>query len=158
VVSAGLLLEEGEYTLRNATITGNAVVASTAESFTYSAGLASEGSSSTLDNVTVTGNTVTSPGTILTGGIHFDPAEDTLTYVNSWGNDVSNWTTDVAGTDGNLSVDPLYVDITSAEPSSWDLALQAGSPLVDAGDPSIFDVDGTRSDIGAWGGPGAAGW
>jgi len=30
------------------------------------------------------------------------------------------------------------------------------SPLIDAGDPSILDPDGTRSDIGATGGPYAA--
>jgi hypothetical protein len=32
--------------------------------------------------------------------------------------------------------------------------LQAYSPLIDTGDPDIFDVDGTRSDIGCYGGPG----
>jgi predicted outer membrane repeat protein len=32
---------------------------------------------------------------------------------------------------------------------------QAGSPLIDAGDPSISDNDGTTSDIGAFGGPDA---
>ncbi len=31
--------------------------------------------------------------------------------------------------------------------------MQAYSPLIDAGDPSILDVDGTRSDIGVFGGP-----
>ncbi|HEX9749824.1 MAG TPA: right-handed parallel beta-helix repeat-containing protein [candidate division Zixibacteria bacterium] len=32
--------------------------------------------------------------------------------------------------------------------------LQYGSPLIDAGDPSVLDVDGSRSDIGWTGGPG----
>lgn len=32
------------------------------------------------------------------------------------------------------------------------------SPLVDAGDDEIVDVDGSRSDIGVYGGPGAAAW
>jgi len=32
--------------------------------------------------------------------------------------------------------------------------LQAYSPLIDAGDPAILDVDGSRSDIGVYGGPG----
>jgi hypothetical protein len=35
-----------------------------------------------------------------------------------------------------------------------DFHLQAYSPLIDAGHPDILDVDGTRSDIGAYGGPG----
>jgi hypothetical protein len=34
-----------------------------------------------------------------------------------------------------------------------DLTPGVGSPLIDAGDPSLWDVDGTRSDIGATGGP-----
>ena len=39
-------------------------------------------------------------------------------------------------------------------PDSGDFRLQAYSPLIDAGDPNILDADGTRSDIGAYGGPG----
>jgi hypothetical protein len=34
--------------------------------------------------------------------------------------------------------------------------LQAGSPLIDAGDPTIPDLDGSRSDIGMYGGPGGS--
>ena len=49
--------------------------------------------------------------------------------------------------EGNLRVDPMFADTTSFQ-------LQAYSPLIDAGDPSILDVDGTRSDIGCYGGPG----
>ncbi len=41
-----------------------------------------------------------------------------------------------------------------ANPDSFDVHLQAYSPLIDAGDPNILDVDGTRSDIGCYGGPG----
>lgn len=47
---------------------------------------------------------------------------------------------------------------TAGEPSTWDLHLLATSPLVDAGDPTLLDADGTRSDIGAYGGPGGADW
>jgi hypothetical protein len=35
-----------------------------------------------------------------------------------------------------------------------DYHLQAYSPLIDTGDPAILDVDGSRSDIGCYGGPG----
>jgi hypothetical protein len=31
--------------------------------------------------------------------------------------------------------------------------LQMFSPLIDAGDPNILDVDGSRSDVGLYGGP-----
>ena len=51
-----------------------------------------------------------------------------------------------AGT-GNLSSDPLFVN-----PASGDFHLQTSSPAIDAGDPSIFDLDGSRSDMGAYGG------
>jgi hypothetical protein len=37
-----------------------------------------------------------------------------------------------------------------------DYHLQAFSPLIDAGDPNLVDIDGTRSDIGAYGGPGGS--
>jgi hypothetical protein len=49
---------------------------------------------------------------------------------------------------GNVYADPMLVD-------DWngDLRLQQGSPCIDAGAPWILDVDGTRSDIGAFGGP-----
>lgn len=51
-----------------------------------------------------------------------------------------------AGT-GNLSSNPLFVNAASG-----DFHLQVASPAVNAGYPSIFDADGTRSDMGAYGG------
>jgi hypothetical protein len=50
----------------------------------------------------------------------------------------------------NLAVDPLFTD--HVEGDCGDLGLAPGSPLVDAGDPSTFDTDGTVADIGATGG------
>ena len=38
-------------------------------------------------------------------------------------------------------------------PDSMDFELQMYSPLIDAGDPNILDKDGSRSDIGLFGGP-----
>ena len=57
----------------------------------------------------------------------------------------------VAGSNGNLSVDPVYVD-----PADMDFTLASGSPVIDAGDPDTVynDADGTRNDMGAFGGPG----
>ncbi len=48
----------------------------------------------------------------------------------------------------NISVDPMLVNEDSS-----DYHLQKFSPLIDAGDPSIKDKDGSRSDIGLYGGP-----
>lgn len=48
------------------------------------------------------------------------------------------------GITGNLSGDPMFV---SAEGGAWNLI--AGSPAIDAGDPSSpLDPDGTRADVG----------
>jgi hypothetical protein len=49
---------------------------------------------------------------------------------------------------GNISTDPKF-----AESDSFNLA--ADSPLIDKGNPLITDPDGTPSDIGIYGGPGA---
>jgi hypothetical protein len=47
---------------------------------------------------------------------------------------------------GNLFVNPMFQ-------GTDDFHLQAFSPLIDAGLPTMLDVDGTRSDIGPYGGP-----
>jgi hypothetical protein len=49
--------------------------------------------------------------------------------------------------EGNVFADPMFND-------TLDFHLQAYSPCIDAGDPDVLDVDGSRSDIGAYGGPG----
>ncbi|MCK6506745.1 putative metal-binding motif-containing protein [Myxococcota bacterium] len=59
--------------------------------------------------------------------------------------------------DGNLEVDPLYTDTSDPDPGAWDLHLSEDSPCVDAGDEAVLDVDGSRADVGAYGGPGG-GW
>jgi hypothetical protein len=56
---------------------------------------------------------------------------------------------DRPGNHDNQNVHPMFVD-------TIDFLLQAFSPAIDAGDPSILDLDGSRSDIGYTGGPGGA--
>ncbi len=48
--------------------------------------------------------------------------------------------------EGNIFVDPMFTDTN-------DFYLQAFSPAINAGDPDILDLDGTRSDMGVYGGP-----
>ena len=48
--------------------------------------------------------------------------------------------------DGNLSVDPMFVDTIS-------FALSPESPAIDAGSEKVNDPDGSRSDLGIYGGP-----
>ena len=55
---------------------------------------------------------------------------------------------DPVGSDGNIEADPQYTDAAGG-----DYSLQSSSPCVDAGVPAITDPDGTRSDMGAYGGP-----
>ncbi len=82
-------------------------------------------------------------------------------YNNVYGNTGSDTFynfTDPTGSDGNLSVDPWYADTSSSDASAWDMNLSSSSSLIDAGDPSVTDDDGTTSDIGAYGGPGGSAW
>ncbi len=54
-------------------------------------------------------------------------------------------------------MDPGFLSYDEAGlPSSFHFALSA--PLIDAGDPSLLDVDGSRSDPGIYGGPEGDGW
>ena len=72
------------------------------------------------------------------------------TYNNVWDSYVtySGFTPDST----NLSVDPMVVNEDTAQ-GDLDFHLQKYSPLIDAGDPNILDRDGSRSDIGLYGGP-----
>jgi hypothetical protein len=67
-------------------------------------------------------------------------------YNNLWNNQTNfqDFTPDST----NIYRDPMFVN-----EDSMDFHLQMYSPLIDAGDPNILDIDGTRSDIGLYGGP-----
>ncbi len=97
-------------------------------------------------------------------GVHDYPSESLQVAYNIYhavaepyaGQGQSIATTPVPGMDsGNLSADPLFVNGGGEEP---DFHLSAGSPAIDAGAPDLLDPDGSPSDIGAYGGPEAAGW
>ncbi|MCP4582527.1 MAG: hypothetical protein GY839_13040 [candidate division Zixibacteria bacterium] len=73
-----------------------------------------------------------------------------IKYNNFWNVDImalNEGMGQIDTSEGNIRVDPMYI-------GNEDYHLQAYSPLIDAGHPDIFDVDGTRSDIGCYGGPG----
>ncbi|HSW54185.1 MAG TPA: hypothetical protein VLH59_03785 [Ignavibacteriaceae bacterium] len=83
--------------------------------------------------------------------------------IRAWGNqnlqyqfnDVWNSNVSYAGLDPdttNVSVNPMIVNYDSTQ-GKLDFHLQMFSPLIDAGDPNILDKNGTRSDIGLYGGP-----
>lgn len=95
------------------------------------------------------------------GAVHSEFGNVTIdaAWSDFWDNGGSPFygVTTPSAADGNLFVDPLYTDLSAPDAWDWDLSLAAGSPAIDAGDPSVLDVDGSRADIGSKGGPGG-GW
>ena len=144
---------------RSMALTNVAVVGNRAG--TYGGGLSLDGSLATLSGVDLSGNTAVTEG----GGIWIDePNSLTASHTNAWDNTPQDFLTpldpwwDPIGVDGNISTDPLYLDLSNPDPALWDLHLDAASPLIDAGDPSAADPDSSISDIGAYGGPAAGDW
>lgn len=60
----------------------------------------------------------------------------------------------INATDNLVEVDPMFVNDNFYSQEFWDVHLQKGSPAIDSGAPDVYDVDGTRSDMGVFGGPG----
>jgi hypothetical protein len=127
-----------------------------------------------LSHVAIVGNTSTSGGatllgvnstltvdhTLITdnyaGGVRLVGGSANFSHSNVWGNG-TEWDglADPTGANGNISVDPQYLDTTPADPRDWDLHLSLGSPLIDAGSSASSDPDGSLPDLGAYGGPSA---
>lgn len=126
-----------------------------------------------VNNIVIGTNRLTSPGQPDKYGIplaeqilRYGMTECDKPYTDRWSNDVIKYNLFSGNTGGNkpcfywanqsacmdtfegkVIEDPMFV-------SSTDFRLQPGSPAIDSGDPSIFDADGSRSDMGAFGGPG----
>jgi predicted outer membrane repeat protein len=88
-----------------------------------------------------------------------ESAAGTFTYIDCYGND-QDWRdsiNDLTGVDGNISVDPRYSRYARDGDASLDfLYLSVDSPLRDAGDPKTLDPDGSRADMGSYGGENAS--
>ena len=118
-------------------------------------------SNPTLTNVTISDNTASYdgggmylsssiPATILNSILWNNTPDqfnsefylDTVTYSNIQGG--------IEG-EGNINVDPIFTD-----PENGDYHLQGTSPCIDAGNPDseYNDTDGSRNNMGAYGGPG----
>ncbi len=137
--SGGLYFETSTVTLRNATLV----------STDY--GIISYGSTVSMESSIVHGTTYG-----IYGGYEGSTVWS-LSYNDIYGNG-SNYTyvADVTGSNGNISVDPMFLAYTDdADADGDDLALSTFSSLVDAGNPDAAwnDTDGSRNDIGAGGGP-----
>jgi parallel beta-helix repeat protein len=95
-----------------------------------------------MNNI-VTGNT--------TYGINAVGTPPVLTYNDVWGNGTNY--RNCSGGIGSISENPLYQDTLTGN-----YHLQPDSPCIDTGNPlpEYNDPDGSRNDMGAYGGPGAA--
>ena len=127
----------------------------------FGGGIACDRSSCTIINDTITQNKAS-----YGGGIFFDGGPIRIMNTILWENEddlYSDWFDaasrpdhsdigdgDFRGLNGNISVDPLFTD-----PENGDFYLKPDSPCIDAGnpDPIYQDPDGTRNDMGAYGGP-----
>lgn len=89
-------------------------------------------------------NSVGAAFTVVSGG------PPRVRYSDFSGNTPSNFSGigNQIGTNGNISASPSFVNAAGGN-----FALTANSPLQNVGDPVIFDTNGTRSDIGLFGGP-----
>ena len=87
-------------------------------------------------------------------GVDNGSPSGTIQYNDVTQSGVQNWHTDITGTAGNVDVDPAFVNYssTTAVPP-WDFTLSPTSPLLDAGDPTESDPDGSVIQLGAFGGP-----
>ena len=149
---AGGLWVDGTTSLTNVTITGNTSVASASALYLVSP------TWFLATNVTVSDNVGVGYGAIYATYDSFD--EDAFQHCAVWNNTPIDFygLPDPVGVNGNLEADPAHLDTAGTDPDLWDLHLGATADLIDAGDPSILDPDGTVSDIGAYGGPGAELW
>ncbi|UCC79023.1 MAG: T9SS type A sorting domain-containing protein [Candidatus Zixiibacteriota bacterium] len=73
----------------------------------------------------------------------------TISYSDFYGNIGGDWfgpIADLLGVNGNISLDPMFVDHANG-----DCRLSGDSPCIDAGDPlSPYDPDSTIADMGAY--------
>ena len=85
-------------------------------------------------------------------------ATSDVAYSDFWLNTGSDYSGEVEQIPGDTyhTVDPQFeAYVVDSVCSNDDLRLSAGSALIDAGDPEILDLDGSISDVGAYGGPDA---
>lgn len=89
----------------------------------------------------------------MNGGGDFDPNDDLVSSYSLIGDQ------DPAQGFGNVVGDPLLIGMPDLFNFNANYMLRPGSPAIDAGNPAqqFNDPDGTRNDLGTFGGPGA-GW
>ncbi len=78
------------------------------------------------------------------------PENFVISHNDIWENKEGNYKEmeDLTGKDGNISTDPLFE-------GRMDFHLKPNSPCINSGDSTFTDPDGSNSDMGVYGGPGA---
>jgi len=116
----------------------------------YGGGVYAESAGSSLTSCTVVGNSVSGSSTFGAGLFGPLAVRNSIVRDNLGGPDISGASSvaysNVGGSFGgsNLDLDSSFVSTTNR-----DFHLMSDSPLIDSGDPSLVDADGSRSDIGA---------
>ncbi len=152
-IGGGLVVYEPNDSYPNTTVANNVIAFNNVLETDWGAGLTQWNSTApVIYNNAVYGN--------LGVGVYGDDdvSSWTFSYNDVYGNypDYDGALASGDGT-GNFSSAPGFV--AASNDVDWtndDFRLAAGSALIDAGDPSVLDGDGTRSDVGAWGGPSGA--
>ena len=130
-------------------VTNNTIAFNTVTDAEYGAGVVlwGVGSPSLINNIVYANHGV---------GVYAQFEHALVSYGDIYGNE-SAWAgalSDPTGSDGNIAEPPAFV--AASDDGDWtndDFTLRASSTLIDAGDPSITDPDGSASDLGAFGGP-----
>ena len=151
-VDSGGGFKASQSTLRlvNATVAGN-----TTDGWGAGVYLESE-SSIELTNVATTLNVADTDGDGFgRGGMIINNSFGLLNHCQVWGNEPGDYCEmhDIEEPVPRIEEDPLLLDTSGLDHATWDVHLTETSPLVDAGDPTLLDPDGSRSDIGVFGGP-----
>ena len=157
----GIQIRESEATITNSVFTSNTV------DVLLSLGGDSAGEYEVYNNTFYDNNPGSTGETYLLTMIHSDfqnniVSESDHSYVVYYELDSAGYNlfwhtgTNRGAGSGAISGDPSFTDAAAG-----DLSLRAGySPAIDAGNPDarFEDVDGSRCDLGAYGGPEGSGW
>jgi outer membrane protein OmpA-like peptidoglycan-associated protein len=160
----GATYQNVSYTENSAVDGGGISLWNTTEGSVLNTTLAANEASGDGGNVHVEGGTIRFVNTIVAfatdgGGVWGDAAAagSDVFYGLFWSNAGGNATgslVDPVGFSGNVQADPMFRSFfIDGDETNDDLRLAIGSPAINTGDPSLVDVDGSSSDIGAWGGP-----
>lgn len=157
------LVNQSQITVRNSVVQGNG----------GDGIFVSNGSSAVVTNNTVVGNKMGGIGCVLGSkcvtknnivvGNYRGIYGGDIQYNLSWNSrmapylprldfsvyDLGGTLTEIGLQSHNISLDPVFVNADGN-----DFRLKVGSPAIDAGDPTICDTDGSRSDLGFTGGGG----